>query len=236
MNEAIDLARQKKLPFRVNRGQEINFSILVNDSNGDAFDFTDYSAELLVYNSFSKTDTAEFEIDVALSSGVMTFTHGAITRNKRDFVYKLWVTDPTGYRQIWTNGEFLVLDEEVDHEDGQETIVISPDGDELTLIITPDITDFPIQIETISGTSKTLTEDDNGKYFRYTSDSEVTITLSNGLSDGHLSQHVKKGNGNLVFVATGTLQAIGDTIEDQFAAAVAIHEGSNVWGLHGKLT
>jgi hypothetical protein len=235
-DEVIDLARQKRLPIRVNRGQEIDFSIAVNDAAGDPYDFTGYSAELLVYNSFSKTDVPEFEIDVTLSSGIMTFSGDAITRNKRDFVYKLWVTDASGYRQIWTNGEFLNLDEDVNHEDGEDTIVISPSGDDITLVITPDITDFPIQIEDVDDTSKTITEEDNGKYFRYTSNSTVTITLPNGLSTAHITQHVKKGTGNLVFVAAGTLQGIGDTIEDQYAAALAIHEGSNIWGLHGKLT
>jgi hypothetical protein len=135
MNEVIDLARQKKMPIRVNRGQEINFSINVDDAEGDSYDFTDHTAELLVYNSFSKTDTPEFEIEVTLSSGLMSFYREAITRKKRDLVYQLWVTDATGYRQVWLNGEFIVLSEEVNHEDGEDTIIISPSGDNITLTL-----------------------------------------------------------------------------------------------------
>lgn len=136
-NEAIDLARQKRLPFKVNRGQEIDFTILVNNADGTPYDFTDHEAELYVYNSFNKTDIEEYEITVALSLGSMRFTHDAITRKKENFVYKLWITDADGYRQIWTNGDFLVLDSEVNHEDSEDTIIISPDGDEITLVITP---------------------------------------------------------------------------------------------------
>jgi hypothetical protein len=137
MDEVIDLARQKKLPFRVNRGQEIDFSISVNNADGTDFNFTGYTAEMYVYNSYAKTDTPEYTITVTLSSGTMTFTRAAITRKKENFIYKLWITDAGGYRQIWTNGPFLVLDSEVDHEDGQDTIIISPDGDAITLTISP---------------------------------------------------------------------------------------------------
>jgi hypothetical protein len=235
-NEAIDLARQKSLPFRVNRGQEIDYTILVNNADGTPYDFTDHTAEFYVYNSFNKTDVEEYEIEVTLSLGSMRFTHDAITRKKENFVYKLWITDDSGYRQPWTNGPFLVLDSEVDHEDSEDTIIISPNGDDITLVIAPDIQDYPVEIKDVPETSYTVLEEDNGKYIRYTNASNITITLPNDLSDSHITQHVKKGDGDLIFVATGTLQAIGDTIEDQYAAAVAIHEGSNVWGLFGKLT
>lgn len=136
-DEAIDLARSKRLPFRVMRGQVIDFAISVNNADGTPYDFTDHTAEMYVYNSFSKTDSFEYEIDITLSSGSIQFTHAAITRKKEDFVYQLWITDADGYRQVWTNGDFLVLNREWDQEDGEDTIIISPNGDDITLVITP---------------------------------------------------------------------------------------------------
>lgn len=237
MEEALDLDRSRKLPIRVRRGQTINYTIPVNNAAGSPFDFTGYTAELFVYTSFSKSDaTEEFEITVTLDTGSMQLTHSPILRKREEFIYLLWMTDPDGGRQLWLNGPFVVLNREWDFENESETIVINPDGDDITLVISPDIADFPIEFETVTGTSYTVTEEDNGKYIKYTSSSNVTITLPNGLSDGHITQHVKKGTGDLIFVAAGTLESIGDTLEDQYTAALAAHEGSNVWGLYGKLT
>lgn len=137
MDEAIDLARQKILPFRVNRGQVIDFSITANNADGTPYDFTGHTAEMYVYNSFAKTDTPEYTIEVVLSSGTIAFSHEAITRRREDFVYQLWITNSSGYRQPWINGPFLVLNREWDHEDGEDTIVISLNGDNVTLTITP---------------------------------------------------------------------------------------------------
>lgn len=137
MDEAIDLARQKILPFRVNRGQVIDFSITANNADGTPYDFTGHTAEMYVYNSFAKTDTPEYTIGVVLSSGTIVFSHAAITRRREDFVYQLWITDASGYRQVLTNGPFLVLNREWDHEDGEDTIIISLNGDNVTLTITP---------------------------------------------------------------------------------------------------
>lgn len=137
MNEVIDLARGKKVPFKVMRGQVIDIAVSVNNADGTPYDFTGHSAEMFVYNSFNKTDSPEYEIDVTLSLGVMQFDHEAITRRKEDFVYQLWMTDDTGYRQVWTNGDFLVLNREVDHQSGEETITISPNGDDIIITISP---------------------------------------------------------------------------------------------------
>jgi hypothetical protein len=131
---AIDLARQRKVPFRVNRGQVINKSVTVNDSNG-SFDFADHTAEMYVYNSYSKTDTPEFTVTVTLSPGEMNFSHAAITRKREGLIYQLWITDNDGYRQPWLNGPFLVLNSEVDFNSESDTIVISPNGDDITLSI-----------------------------------------------------------------------------------------------------
>lgn len=235
MNESIDIARQKRVPIRVNRGQEIDFTIAVNDASG-SYDFTGHTARLEAYNSFNKTDSPEFVVAVTLATGTMRFTRAAITKKREDFVYKLFVTDATGYEQIWLNGPFLVLESEYDFPDNADTLTISPSCDTITINVAPVGTDLPLDVKTVSAATYTVLESDNGKMINYTNNAGVTITLPNGLSDSHISQHVNKGTGDLTFVATGTLQSIGDTLEDQYSAANAIHEGSNVWGLYGKLT
>lgn len=137
IDEAIDLARQKRLTFRVMRGQVIDFAITVKNADGSPYDFTDHSAEMFVYTSFSKTDIPEFTVVVTLSPGTINFSHSAITRKKEDFVYQLWITDDDGYRQVWTNGPFLVLNREWNHEEDEDTLTISLNGNPVTLIITP---------------------------------------------------------------------------------------------------
>lgn len=135
INEAIDLARQKKIPFRTNRGQVINHTILVKNEDGSNYDFGGHTAEMYAYNSFSKTTTPEYTITVTLSSGEMHFSHSAINILREELVYQLWITNATAYRQVWLNGPFLILNREWNHEDTQDTIVISPDGDEITLVV-----------------------------------------------------------------------------------------------------
>lgn len=134
-NEAIDLARQKKIPFRTNRGQRIDHTILVKNEDGSNYDFSAHTAEMYVYNSFSKTTTPEYTVTVTLSSGEMHFAHVPISILREELVYQLWITDATAYRQVWLNGPFLILNREWNHEDGHDTIIISPDGDEITLIV-----------------------------------------------------------------------------------------------------
>lgn len=132
-NEAIDLARQKKIPFRTNRGQRIDRTIIVKNEDGGNYDFSEHTAEMYVYNSFSKTTTPEYTITVTLSSGEMRFTHDAINILREELVYQLWITDASAYRQVWLNGPFLILNREWNYEDTEDTIFISPDGDEITL-------------------------------------------------------------------------------------------------------
>lgn len=135
-NEVINLDRSRKLPIRLRRGQSIDKTILVKNSDGSDFDFTGYSADMLVYNSFN-SHSEEFEIVVTLSTGAIRLTHAAITRKREDFIYLFWVTDPTGYRQLWLNGPLTLLNREWDAEDGEDTITISPDGDSVVLTISP---------------------------------------------------------------------------------------------------
>lgn len=134
-NEAIDLARQKKIPFRTNRGQRIDHTILVKNEDGSNYDFSGHTAEMYVYNSFSKTTTPEYTVTVTLSSGEIHFAHLPISILREELVYQLWITNASAYRQVWLNGPFLILNREWNHEDNTDTIIISPDGDEITLIV-----------------------------------------------------------------------------------------------------
>lgn len=237
MNEAISLARQKDVPFYVNRGQEIDFSITVLDLNSASYDFTGHTAELFVYSSFNKTASPLYVVTVTLTSGVMRFTRAAINSKKENLVYKLWVTDDTDYRQPWFNGDFFVLESAHDHPDVEETtFTISPNGDAITINVAPVGADLPLDIKVVTGTTYTVLEEDNGKMIHYTNNVGVAITLPNGLSTSHITQHIKKGTGDLTFAAATTMQSSGDVLATQYNAALAIHEGSNVWGLYGNLT
>lgn len=144
MNESIDLARQKRLPFRVNRNQEIDFTIGVNDASGAAFDFTGYSSRLEVYNSYNKTETPEFEIAVELSVGFVRFHRAAVNKRREDFVYRWFMVDANGYEQIWTNGPFTLIDSEFDLPNSEDTLTISPSGDIITINMSVIGSDFNI--------------------------------------------------------------------------------------------
>lgn len=136
--EALDLDRSKVFPIRVRRGQSIDQTIQVKNLDGTAFDFTGYSAELLAYTSFAKTDlTPEFEIDVALAIGSMRLTSDPINRKREDFIYILWMTDNTGLRQPWTNGPFMILNRQWTVPDDDETFTISPEGSPIVFYISP---------------------------------------------------------------------------------------------------
>lgn len=146
--EALDLDRSKQFPIRVRRGQSIDQTIQVKNLDGTAFDFTGYSAELLAYTSFAKTDlTPEFEIDVELAIGSMRFTSSPINRKKEAFVYILWMTDDAGLRQPWTNGDFIVLNRPWSASDEELTLTISPEGSPIVFYISPiGLTDDPGEV------------------------------------------------------------------------------------------
>lgn len=152
-NGAIDLARQRKLPFRVNRGQKIDYSILAKNPDGTNYDFSGHTAEMYVYNSFSKTTSPEYTVNVTLSSGELHFEHAPINILREELVYQLWITNASAYRQPWLNGPFLILNREWDHEGGEESIIVSPNGDTITLIISAGVSLASLGLENIDNTS-----------------------------------------------------------------------------------
>lgn len=239
--ESLDFDKSRLLPIRIRRGQTVDFDIPVKNSDGTDFDFTGFDAELLVYNSFSKTDSPVLQFKTTDSTLVLTEGNihlsqpSPITFKREEFVYLLWVTDSDGIRQPWTNGPFLILNRQWDNTRESDSLTINLSGTPVEIIINPTIEDYPVIIKTISADSYTVLESDNGKMIHYTSDTAVTITLPDDLSDGHITQHVKKGDGDLTFTAS-TLESVGDTLATQYSAALSVHEGDNVWGLYGNLT
>lgn len=240
--ESLDFDKSRLMPIRVRRGQTVDFDIPVKNSDGTDFNFTDFDAELLVYNSFSKTDAPVLEFKT--SDGTLVLTEGnihlsqpsPISFKREDFIYVLWVTDTDGIRQPWTNGPFVVLNRLWDNNRESDSLTINLSGTPIELVINPTIEDYPVVIKTVSSATYTVLEADNGKMIHYTNDVGVVITLPNDLSNGHITQHVKKGDGDLTFAATGTLESAGETLATQYSAALAVHEGGNVWGLYGNLT
>jgi hypothetical protein len=150
MNKSIDLARQKRVPFYVNRNEVIDHTITVNDADGNPYSFAGMSGRLEVYNSFNKTDLPEYEILVTLTTGSMRFTRNAIDSKRENHVYKLFIND-----KIWLNGPFVVLDSEYNNPGNEDTLTISPNGDTITLTVNPTGPDLPIVVKTVpDATSK----------------------------------------------------------------------------------
>ena len=118
---------------------------------------------------------------------------------------------------------------------GSEKVMVVQGGQSKQTTV-DELDNIAIGVKTVTGTSYAVTEDDNGFTILYTNNTGVAITLPNGLSSGHVTQHVKKGTGDLTFSATGTLEAVGTILATRYSAAVAIQEGSNVWGVYGNLT
>jgi hypothetical protein len=87
----------------------------------------------------------------------------------------------------------------------------------------------------VDTTTYTVLAEDLGVQILLTHASGCAVTLPNSLAQDFICEFVRKG-GEVTFAATTTLQSKGTKLETQFTAAVAVHEGSNVWGLYGELT
>jgi len=96
-----------------------------------------------------------------------------------------------------------------------------------------------VQFDTQSGTTYTIQASDYGKRIHFTSDSNVTVTLPDGLPQGFWCEIEKKGDGNVSCAPdTGngaSLESYGTTITEQYGIALLVNEGSDVWALHGRI-
>lgn len=99
--------------------------------------------------------------------------------------------------------------------------------------------DKAVAFDTQSGTTYTIQASDYGKRIHFTSDSNVTVTLPDGLPQGFWCEIEKKGDGNVSCAPdTGngaSLEAYGTTITEQYGIALLVNEGSDVWALHGRI-
>lgn len=85
-----------------------------------------------------------------------------------------------------------------------------------------------------SGTTYTLVAADQNKIIEFTNSGTVTVTLPNGLANDFSASLMKKGTGNVVIVASGTLESSGNTIEIQHTGAVVYHRSGNIWTATGS--
>src|SRR5690606_3166854 len=87
-----------------------------------------------------------------------------------------------------------------------------------------------VQFDTQSGTTYTIQASDYGKRIHFTSDSNVTVTLPDGLPQGFWCEIEKKGDGNVSCAPdTGngaSLESYGTTITEQYGIALLVNEGS----------
>jgi hypothetical protein len=89
---------------------------------------------------------------------------------------------------------------------------------------------------TVATTTYTILSSDWGKSIDFTSATDVTVTLPNGLATGFNCSLYKQGTGDVIVTATGTLEANASpaTIEVLHAGAYVEYKGSNVWEATGQ--
>lgn len=88
---------------------------------------------------------------------------------------------------------------------------------------------------TTSATAITLTDADTDKFYKCSNATLLTVTLPNGLKNGHRTKWLKLGAGNIRFVAAGTYEGTSDEIQIADGVAQVVHTGSNVWSGTGTL-
>ena len=92
-----------------------------------------------------------------------------------------------------------------------------------------------------SGTAKTIADSDANAGTLYTSDDTVTVTLpASGVAVGHVSVHVRRGGGDVVFVAApgAVIEPYpehADRIEGVGATATLWQSAAGVWHLSGQI-
>lgn len=140
---SLDISRRHD--FWVRAGEAIDKVIPVIDSNGDDFDFLDYSGgTLLVYN------TTDGKRPVKGSNPVMTFEYGIglvitdgsiqlvdeeeVDLTRDQYIYFLWLENSSGVK-LWLNGLFKINHGLFDGVESDDTLIIRLNGDDVTIQI-----------------------------------------------------------------------------------------------------
>jgi hypothetical protein len=126
--------------------------------------------------------------------------------------------------------------------ENDETITNSTDG---TIVIDGKadfndnaITGYGADLQTESGTSKTLAAADNGTIIVCSSSSAVTITVPASLPSGFNCMIIQSGSGQVSLSASSTTlnNRNGSKTAGQYAILTLVHLGSNVFVVSGDTT
>ena len=126
--------------------------------------------------------------------------------------------------------------------ENDETITNSTDG---TILIDGKadfndnaITGYGADLQTESGTTKTLAAADNGTIIVCSSSSAITITVPSSLPSGFNCMIIQNGSGQVSLSASSTTlnNRNGSKTAGQYAILTLVHLGSNVFVVSGDTT
>ncbi|PCJ11066.1 MAG: hypothetical protein COA98_08280, partial [Candidatus Neomarinimicrobiota bacterium] len=117
-------------------------------------------------------------------------------------------------------------------------ITLAPNGSGKTDFNDNAITGYAADLQTESGTSKTLSASDNGTIIVCSSNSAVTITVPASLPSGFNCMIIQSGSGQVSLSANSTTlnNRNGSKTAGQHAIMTLVHLGSNVFVVSGDTT
>ena len=211
--------------------------IATADVNGGAIDGAAIGANSASTGAFT-TVTASTSLDVTGSAGVILQNDETIT-NSTDGTVAITATTTA------LSGDLTVTGNDLTFGNG-ETISNSTDG---TVVVTATtiemagktdfadnaITGYGADLQTLSGTSKTLAASDNGTVIVCSSGSATTITVPTGLPAGFNCMIVQTGSGQVTFNASSTTlnNRNGLKTAAQYAMMTLVNYSSNTFVVSG---
>ncbi|MDA8753445.1 hypothetical protein N9N24_02980, partial [Candidatus Marinimicrobia bacterium] len=212
------------------------------DIDGGAIDGTAIGANSASTGAFT-TATASTSLDITGSAGLILENDETITNSSNGTVLVTATTTSL-------SGDLTVTGNDITFGNG-ETISNSTDG---TVVVTATtiemagktdfddnaITGYGADLQTLSGTSKTLAATDNGTVIVCSSGSATSISVSSGASlpAGFNCMIVQNGSGQVTFSASGTTLNARNGLKTagQYAMMTLVHLGSNVFVVSGDTT
>ena len=212
------------------------------DIDGGAIDGTAIGANSASTGAFT-TATASTSLDITGSAGLILENDETITNSSNGTVLVTATTTSL-------SGDLTVTGNDITFGNG-ETISNSTDG---TVVVTATtiemagktdfddnaITGYGADLQTLSGTSKTLAATDNGTVIVCSSGSATSISVSSGASlpAGFNCMIVQNGAGQVTFSASGTTLNARNGLKTagQYAMMTLVHLGSNVFVVSGDTT
>jgi hypothetical protein len=117
-------------------------------------------------------------------------------------------------------------------------IAVAPNGTGKIDFNDSPLTGYGADLQTLSGTSKTLAATDNGTIIVCSSSSSVTITVPASLPSGFNCMVIQSGTGQVSLSASSTTlnNRNGSATAGQYAIMTLVHLGSNVYVVSGDTT